>query len=96
MIVEIDGAQVGSERDFHEAMAAQLEFGPYYGYNLAALWDRLSTDVPRPVHLIWRRSAASQLKMGGEEFKAIRTILDRVVEQDANFGLDDRFTYEVR
>ncbi|MCK6885045.1 barstar family protein [Enterobacter roggenkampii] len=30
-------------------MSASLDFGPYYGRNLDALWDRLSTDVERPV-----------------------------------------------
>ncbi|EOG8017508.1 barstar family protein [Enterobacter ludwigii] len=30
-------------------MYASLDFVPYYGRNLDALWDRLSTDVERPV-----------------------------------------------
>ncbi len=51
--VQLDGTQIRTEADFHRHVAALLDFGPYYGHNLDALWDRLSTDVPRPVHLIW-------------------------------------------
>ncbi|MEU4483053.1 barstar family protein [Micromonospora sp. NPDC023966] len=95
MRVQLDGNQVKSEPDFHREMAARLDFGPYYGANLDALWDRLSTDVPRPVHLVWEAADVSRAAMGSQVFDRIERILRRTVEQDAAFGWTDRFTYEL-
>ena len=46
MLLEIDGCEVRTEADLHILLARALDFGPYYGANLDALWDRLSRDVP--------------------------------------------------
>lgn len=43
--VVIDGSQIVQEADLHRTLAAQLEFGDYYGRNLAALCDRLLASV---------------------------------------------------
>ncbi|MEY9872858.1 ribonuclease inhibitor [Streptacidiphilus sp. MAP12-33] len=92
MLVVIDGLLVRSEADLHEALARVLDFGPYYGRNLNALWDRLSTDVERPVELVWQHSAASKEAMGAEVFEKISSLLVRVMEQDESFGLEERLT----
>ena len=47
--IRIVGAEVRTELDVHRSLERQLEFGEYYGRNVAALRDRLLTDVPRPV-----------------------------------------------
>ncbi|EKY3120947.1 barstar family protein, partial [Cronobacter turicensis] len=49
----LDGKKIENESEFHSVMSDLLNFGPYYGRNLDALWDRLSTDVERPVKIIW-------------------------------------------
>lgn len=95
MRVRLDGNRVRSERNFHREIAALLDFGPYYGANLDALWDRLSTDVPRPVHLVWAAAEMSRAAMGRPAFDRIEHVLRRTVEQDAAFGWTDRFTYEL-
>ena len=92
MRIVLDGTQISSEADLHDALTAQLDFGPYYGRNLDALWDRLSTDIERPVELIWMDSRASEALMGPEVFGKIKSILIRVMDQDESFGLKDRFT----
>ena len=95
MRVVLDGSRVKSERDFHRELATLLDFGPYYGANLDALWDRLSADVERPVHLHWAASGTSRAAMGSLTFDRIERILQKTVDQDAAFNWADRFTYEL-
>ena len=93
MDVVIDGSRIQVERDFHRMLADRLEFGDSYGYNRAALWDRLSTDVLRPVRVLWQQSATSRANLGEDAFLGLVEILDRVVEQDRALGLTERFEY---
>ncbi|MFI7505101.1 barstar family protein [Streptomyces sp. NPDC049687] len=92
IIVEINGAEIDSPEEFHKILAEELDFGPYYRPNLAALWDRLSADVERPVYLIWRNSETSRDAMGVCAFDDLRDLLLRVQAQDEDFGWEDRFT----
>ncbi len=91
-VVEVGGAEIDSPEKFHRVLARELDFGPYYGANLAALWDRLSKDVERPVELIWRDSETSRDAMGASAFGDLRDLLLRVQAQDERFGWQDRFT----
>ncbi|MEU5372261.1 barstar family protein [Streptomyces sp. NPDC005951] len=91
MDVEIDGKRIRTPLDFHEALAEALDFGPYYRPNLAALWDRLSADVERPVTIVWRNSEESRAAMGSDKFEELRSVLIRTQEQDLSFGWDERF-----
>ena len=93
--VQLDGKRIGSEADFHRRIAALLDFGPYYGHNLDALWDRLSRDVPRPVHLVWENAQVSRAAMGFVAFDRIEGILRAAADEDAASGRLDRFTYEI-
>jgi ribonuclease inhibitor len=93
--VTLDGKQIFSEADFHRQAAALLDLGPDYGHNLNALWDRLSKDVPRPVHLIWAAAQASRSAMGPKAFGHIEDVLRATADHDAAWGLTDRFTYEL-
>ncbi|MBB4692296.1 barstar family protein [Paractinoplanes abujensis] len=95
MRVEMDGDRIASEADVHRQLAALLDFGPYYGKNLDALWDRLTTDVPRPVHLVWTAAAASRAAMGAFAFERVDRVLRQVAERDAHREPADRFTYEL-
>ncbi|WP_406364791.1 barstar family protein [Streptomyces sp. NBC_01546] len=92
MRIEIDGAAILSQRDLHEFLSRALDFGPYYGANLSALWDRLSTDVERPVEIVWKESELSRRALGESEFEKIRDLLLRVQSQDESFGLSHRFS----
>lgn len=94
MRVEIDGTSVHSERDVHDQLARALDFGPFYGNNLSALWDRLSTDVERPVELVWRDSAVSREALGDEVFEKLTEVLLEVQAQDENWKLINRFTVQ--
>ncbi|MFD9889940.1 barstar family protein [Amycolatopsis sp. NPDC059027] len=93
--VELDGTRVHNNADFHRELSRLLDFGPYYGHNLSALWDRLSRDVERPVHLVWRDAEASKAALGDSPFDAILRILEDAAEEDRHSPHPERFTYEL-
>ena len=92
MEVHLDGRQMRTEQDFHLQLAQQLDLGPYYGHNLHALWDRLSTDVERPCKIIWHDAEISRSNLG-ETFALILSVFDRTVQQDREFGEAEGFWY---
>ncbi|WP_410586903.1 barstar family protein [Amycolatopsis sp. lyj-23] len=92
MRVVIDGKAVKSEKDVHDQLKRQLDFGPYYRNNLNALWDRLYRDVERPVELVWENSGASREHLGAELYGQIKKLLTDVMDDDAKNPPDERFT----
>ncbi len=92
MRVVLDGKTIRSERDLHDRLAGPLDFGPYYGRNLGALWDRLHRDVPRPVELVWEDAATSAEHLGEELYGRIAALLVKVMESDAAYPPERRFT----
>lgn len=96
MNVLLDGTAISTERELHEALAAQLEFGDFYGWNLAALRDRLMTDVPRPVRVIWENADASRSRLGDDVFGRICSVFEEAQAQDLEFGWTERFSFEIR
>jgi ribonuclease inhibitor len=93
--VTISGELIVSELDLHNALAAALDFGPYYGRNLDALWDRLTTDVERPVRLVWNNSAQSRKNLGDEKFEQIVRLLRDVEAEDVSIGYRDRLSVDI-
>ncbi|MFJ5415266.1 barstar family protein [Pectobacterium carotovorum] len=91
----LDGAFILSEKEFHSIISLSLNFGPYYGNNLDALWDRLSTDIERPVKIIWLNSKLSRVGLGNYFYKIIE-VFERVKLQDLNFNWEDKFDYELK
>lgn len=88
----LDGAVIQTESDFHRVMSELLNFGPYYGNNLDALWDRLSTDVERPVKIIWLKSELSRKNLG-ENFNKIIHVFEKTRLQDMKYNWDEKFEY---
>jgi ribonuclease inhibitor len=95
MEVLLQGDAIKSEHDLHRVLSEKLDFGPYYGANLAALWDRLTTDVERPVRLIWKNAALSRAAMGEDCFAKIVRLLRDVEQQDREFGRSQAFTFTI-
>lgn len=91
----LDGKEIKNESDFHMAISDLLDFGPYYGRNLDALWDRLSTDVERPVNIIWLDSELSRKRLG-ECFDKIIQIFEKTKQQDLKFNWDEKFDYMLK
>ena len=51
--ITINCSKIKNEKDFHEAFG-KLEITPdYYGHNLNALWDVLTTDIEGPVEFVF-------------------------------------------
>lgn len=94
MRVSIDGASIHSEADFHALLAKELSLPGYYGRNLDALWDVLSTGVERPIFLVWENSKLSSEALKGK-FAQIVAVFDRVKAQDAAFNWPERFDYRL-
>lgn len=92
MIIILDGLTISSEQEFHKKIAVAFAVTDFYGNNLNALWDLLSTDVERPVDLIWKNSEYSQKNMGDSYNKIIK-IFERTKQQDVNFGWEEKFNY---
>lgn len=92
MRVVIEGTEIRTVADLHEVLSRALDFGPYYGANLSALWDRLTTDVERPVEVIWKDSELSRTVLGEAVFDQIRDLLLEVQEKDEPRIAAKRFT----
>ncbi len=95
MDVVLQGSDIKSEQDLHVILAEKLDFGPNYGANLAALWDRLSNDVERPVKIVWQNSEASRSAMGNIIFDNIVQLLRDVQQQDRDWGLSNFFSFHL-
>lgn len=90
--VILDGKIMQDESCFHQAISELLGFGCYYGRNLDALWDRLSTDIERPIRIIWLNSDFAKECLG-EYFNKIIGVFERVKLQDVEFNWGERFDY---
>lgn len=95
MIIELDGLSISSEQDFHKRIASAFSVAEYYANNLNSLWDLLSTDIERPVEIVWKSSKESEQSMGGT-FKKIISIFERTKIQDMSLGLDEKFEYKLK
>lgn len=93
--VILDGSKIESESDFHKTISELLDFGPYYGRNLDALWDRLSTDVERPIEVIWLNSEKSRECLGECFYKIVETF-EKTKQQDIKFNWDEKFNYTLK
>jgi ribonuclease inhibitor len=94
--IRIVGAEVRTELDVHRSLQRQLEFGEYYGRNVAALRDRLLTDVPRPVRIVWLDSRTSRSRLGEEVFDKIVGVFAEAAAQDRALGWNERFEFELQ
>ncbi len=86
--LHIDGELINSERDFHNFVAKLLDFGPYYGNNLDALWDRLSAGIGKNTVLHWKNSGLSRTRLG-EKFDTIVQLFEEARNEDIQLGLKD-------
>lgn len=92
---EIEGSKIVSEATFHMAISTAMSFPAHYGKNLDALFDVLTSDIERPVVLVWLNSALSKEKMEGG-FERIVSVLRNVERQDAEWGLSEKFELQLQ
>ena len=94
MEITLDGKSIKTENDVHRILAEKLNFGPHYGNNLSALWDRLTTDVERPVRLIWKDAYMSRNAMGDDGFSKVVSVFRDVEQQDREYKRSEVFVFE--
>ncbi|SHI90767.1 ribonuclease inhibitor [Clostridium cavendishii DSM 21758] len=62
--VLIDGLKINSKEKLHEVFRTELNFPDYYGNNLDALFDVLSTDIEMPINLIFENTKYCKQYLG--------------------------------
>lgn len=86
---QLSGKSIRSLEDFYDQIARELRFPAYFGRNLDALWDVLTTDVEGPVQLIWEDSAVSKKSMG-KDFEKVLTLLEELQKERSDFRVTFR------
>lgn len=51
--VVLEGSKLTDRKVLHKILKKELRFPEYYGENLDALWDCLTTDIEMPVVIEW-------------------------------------------
>ncbi len=95
MDVQLDGTAILTEDDLHDALDRALDFGPYYGRNLDALWDSLNYNVEGPIRIIWHDHAVSRHSLGEGLFGRILMVFDFVAASDRDSGINAPLSYEL-
>ena len=80
----LSGKAIRNLQEFYDEIARKLPFPEYFGRNLDALWDVLTTDVEGPVEIVWEDSAASKRSMG-KAFDKISALLREVEKEREDF-----------
>ena len=92
--IEINGQDIFCEKDFHKLMAEKLDFGPYYGHNLNALWDIMRSGAGDGVILHWDNSELSRQRLGSA-FDTIVKVLTMARDNDIRLGLPEKFDFRL-
>ena len=72
MLVRIDGAEILSRDDLHDALSRQLSLPEYYGRNLDALYDCLTdSSEPTELHLVHKAELTVNLGIYAEVFETV-------------------------
>ncbi len=92
--IEINGQDIFCEKDFHKQIAEKLDFGPYYGHNLNALWDMMRSGAGDGVVLHWTHSHLSETRLG-VAYKYIVDTLAEARDNDIRLGLPEKFDFRL-
>ena len=92
MQIEIIGSKIYTGQDFHNQISKIFSIQDYYGNNLDALWDLLSTNVERPITLVWKDAIFSKNQLKSTFIEIIK-VLERVKKQDEDYGFEEKFNY---
>ena len=77
----LDGKKMNTKEETHEYISKTLAFPDYYGKNLDALWDMLST-YDEPIHIVFKNTQT--LKSNPDEYgnKILKVFLDAKENND--------------
>lgn len=68
--------------DVYDVLAAALPLPDWFGRNLDALWDTLSTDVPGPYEIVLQESDALIAALGPHYLPLLTVLRDLAGERD--------------
>jgi ribonuclease inhibitor len=70
----LDGATLDSAAAVYNALGSQLDAPAYFGKNLDALWDLLTSWPEPPIEIVWQNSQRSAAILG-KDFAEIIQVL---------------------
>ena len=82
--ITIDGFEVEHMRDVHQQFSRALTFPEYYGYNLDALWDQLTSLTEELIVEIKHKETLRQKLMN--HYQPLMTLL-KALDQEGNLSL---------
>ncbi len=85
----LPGKEIRSLDDLYDEFTKRLPFPDYFGRNLDALWDVLSTDIEGPIEVMWEDAATSAEAMG-EDFERVAALLKDLEEEREDFRVTFR------
>ena len=88
-MVRLQGKAIQSLDEFYSEIARKLRLPNYFGRNLDALWDVLTTDVKGPVELVWEDTEVSKKPMG-KDFEKVAGLLKDVEKERRDFKISFR------
>lgn len=80
----LDGRKIVSLNDFYDQLSFHLPLPDYFGHNLDALWDILSTDIEGPFEIVWKNSDDSK-KLMGKDFERIVELFKNLEKERDDF-----------
>lgn len=80
MDITLDGSKLKSIEDFHNEIMRILELPLYYGKNLDALWDCLTSWIDLPLTLTWKDYEISRNNLGDFADRALQLFKDAEIE----------------
>ena len=78
----LNGHAIRSLDDLFDQLSSRLSLPAYFGRNLDALWDVLSTDVEGPFKIVWKHSDDSKKSMGRDFDRAVKLFKELEKERD--------------
>jgi len=82
----LEGASVRSLNELYDELARCLPLPDYFGRNLDALWDVLSSDIEGPFEIVWRSAELSKQAMGAD-FDRVATLFEELQEEREDFRI---------
>lgn len=82
MTVYIDFVEIGDYEDFYAQLKEKVSLPEYFGYNLDALEDVITGELPMPLHIEFVNMSVEQL----EDFEDLLSTLEDVEEQVDGFS----------
>lgn len=78
----LNGLKIQSLDDIYDRLTKRLSLPVYFGRNLDALWDVLSTDVEGPLEIVWTHSDKSKEFMGKDFNRVVKLLKELKKERD--------------